>query len=37
MLLWIVCTGFNAMAADQSCLLDQIMQRGHILVGTTGD
>lgn len=36
-LLSLLCAGFNAMAADQSCLLDQIMQRGHILVGTTGD
>jgi hypothetical protein len=30
----LTCASFNAFAADPSSLLDQIIQRGHILVGT---
>jgi cyclohexadienyl dehydratase len=33
----LTCASFNAFAADPSSLLDQIIQRGHVLVGTTGD
>jgi cyclohexadienyl dehydratase len=33
----LTCVGFTALAADPNSLLDQIIQRGHILVGTTGD
>jgi cyclohexadienyl dehydratase len=36
-ILWIVLFSFNALAADTSSSLDKIIQRGSILVGTTGD
>jgi len=36
-ILSLTCVNFNAMAADPGSVLDQIIQRGHILVGTTGD